>query len=715
MPTTIVSQNFDGVTAPALPASGFSSSGAWATNASVSVSSPNCLLSSTTPAVAVYESDTADSNDGDTQVSAWIRVSASAPDVGRVGLLYLRSAGSTTFGSSTHYEARISLTSTTGPTYQVQLDRRNAGTGTTLGTDLTIPSFTGSAFLKLRLVAETNGSQVDLNVYLQRATDNNYLTAAGAWQSGEAACITAADTSGSRITGTGKAGMVVSQPVSHSVVQFDDFLFEELDPDATISIDTPIVNQIIQRTGTTTGGGTASIDIDGTYTGTPTSIEARFNGGTWTEIDASPAAGAFSGTLASQAAGQGAVEVRFSNATGITDSVADVGIGEVFAVFGQSNAVCLATNPQSWSAPASYSHFKPGAVKLNGDWAILADHPFDTTEESAAVGKGSCYPRLATQLMEQLEVPVGFICVGKGSTGLIGGSESPKLNHWDKDGTGANAAEQYDKAVSTINGATLNGVRAILWAQGEADTLGSGAGDNAGRSAYAAAVSQLLDDLQADCAALASAKMIVYTLAEYVRTDTSASDLTTIRMAQVDAVDADADLFLGPVGYDQNFTDDGHWASDTQIARLADLWYCSISTALFSGTEGYAPALSSAVKTAAGEITLTFDRDLDTSVMTYDEEPFTVIDQSGTMTVSTAERTAARTVVLTMSASIDGDSTVSLGRGNASAGLIVPQSAAVTLPNAATVKITAQPFELEAVASGFNPAWARNINILIGV
>lgn len=475
----------------------------------------------------------------------------------------------------------------------------------------------------------------------------------------------------------------------------DNFTMDDVSTD-TISITTPQANQIIQRTGTTFAGGTASIAITGTYTGTPTTIEARFAGGTWTTIVASPSGGTYTGTLSSQAAGQGAVEVRFSSNTGITASVADVGIGEVFAAFGQSNAVCLATNPQSWSAPAAYAHYKPGMQKYNSSaWALLADHPFNTTEEPAAVGKGSCYPRIATLLMKELGVPVGFVTTGKGTTGLVGGSESPKLNHWNKTGTGANAHTQYDKAVTTANLAGINAIRAILWYQGEADTLGTGAGDNAGRAAYSAAVSTLLDNFQADCASLASAKLICATLGEYSSNpSTSSTDLTTIRMAQVDAIDADADVFFGPVGYDQDLSDNAHWATDGQITRLANLWFCSVMSALFSGPQGYSPRIVSILSTGSN-LAITFDRDLLSSDSSYGTAAFFASDGSGTLTISSATRTGTREVTLACSRAISGTASVSLGRGTSAVGLTVPRSAAITLPDATTVSLTAAPFELQ--------------------
>jgi len=111
-----------------------------------------------------------------------------------------------------------------------------------------------------------------------------------------------------------------------------------------IGVNTPVAWQVLQRD----GSDQADIAITGWYSGSPTSIEARFAGGDWTEIDGSPSGGRFSGTLAGQS-GQGTLEVRFANDTGKSTSVANVGIGDIFVVAGQSNAEGRATNSQSYS------------------------------------------------------------------------------------------------------------------------------------------------------------------------------------------------------------------------------------------------------------------------------------------------------------------------------------------------------------------------------
>lgn len=166
---------------------------------------------------------------------------------------------------------------------------------------------------------------------------------------------------------------------------------------------------------------TGTIAITGTYSGstTPTSIEARWSGGSWSVIDAAPAAGTFSGSLTSQPSGNGTLEVRFSNATTITDSSDNIAIGAKILFWGQSNFSGRATNPQSFTGSSGFFH---KYTVSNNVWQQGAD-PFD--EDTAS---GSLFPLLATQLSDYIGVPVGFIGVAEGSTTLSQWQSGQTLN-----------------------------------------------------------------------------------------------------------------------------------------------------------------------------------------------------------------------------------------------------------------------------------------------
>ena len=195
-----------------------------------------------------------------------------------------------------------------------------------------------------------------------------------------------------------------------------------------ITITSPEAYQIIQRG----SNNTASIPITGTYTGSPTAIEARWNNGAWTTIVASPAGGTFSGTLTGQTAGQGTLEVRHANNTANNASVSNVGVGEVFVVAGQSNAEGQGTYMQQWIN----NGFVPGLFGNDNHWRLLAD-PFDSSynqvdsvSNDTTLPAGSVWPLVGSYLMATTSVPVAFVPTPKGATAIS--AWQPSANHLDR-------------------------------------------------------------------------------------------------------------------------------------------------------------------------------------------------------------------------------------------------------------------------------------------
>lgn len=117
----------------------------------------------------------------------------------------------------------------------------------------------------------------------------------------------------------------------------------------SITITTPKTYQVIQRN----GSDQANIQISGTYTGSPTAIEASWNGGPYTEIVSNPTGGTYSGTLANQSVGQGTLTVRFTNDINQSASAQYVGVGDIFVIAGQSNFSGRGTSNQTYTIPGS--------------------------------------------------------------------------------------------------------------------------------------------------------------------------------------------------------------------------------------------------------------------------------------------------------------------------------------------------------------------------
>lgn len=234
-----------------------------------------------------------------------------------------------------------------------------------------------------------------------------------------------------------------------------------------IYITTPVAWQLNARNPSTNTG---SIAITGTYTdATPTAIEARWNGGAWTTIDAAPAGGSYSGSLTGLAVGNGSLDVRMANNTSVTASVANVAIGAKYLVWGQSNFSGRANNVQAYTGTAGWFH---KFTVTNNQWQEGLD-PFDT--ETA---NGSLFPLLANSLVSRLNCPVAFIGVAKGSTALSAWQPGQTLN--------TRMADYYNAATANSSG----GIEAVLSWIGESDA-DAGTSETDFKNRYNTVINQL--------------------------------------------------------------------------------------------------------------------------------------------------------------------------------------------------------------------------------
>ncbi len=230
-------------------------------------------------------------------------------------------------------------------------------------------------------------------------------------------------------------------------------------PEAFVSVTSPTQRHIVQRS----SANLASIPITGTYTGTPDRIEARAvvmagaaNSGTttdWQTIAVTPSGGAFFGTLANVAAGGWyQVEVRgMTGETPGTTAVRDkVGVGDIYITAGQSN-----------SANYGGSAFTPADDRVSTRTSVSAAswrQGYDPQPLAEASG-GSVWSRLGDQLAAADNIPIGFICVGVGAT---------QVSQW-----GPGTANYNSLLKPALQSLGASGCRAVLWHQGESDSLAS--------------------------------------------------------------------------------------------------------------------------------------------------------------------------------------------------------------------------------------------------
>lgn len=212
----------------------------------------------------------------------------------------------------------------------------------------------------------------------------------------------------------------------------------------------------------------ATVRISCTYTGTPTAIEYRWNGGPWVVLDAAPTAGAVDKEVTLQGPGQGDIEVRFANATGVTDSLAQVGVGDVFVVAGQSNHVGMSAIFVPPVAPADQPSWQSIVCSKDGVWRPHLEtnaSPFDSranalyaVQDNGAAPFGSYFGALATKIMAS-GVPVAFVPCALGSS---------SLEQWV-----VNEGTTWLFGAALARAALVGDYKALLWWQGEAEAGGT--------------------------------------------------------------------------------------------------------------------------------------------------------------------------------------------------------------------------------------------------
>lgn len=423
--------------------------------------------------------------------------------------------------------------------------------------------------------------------------------------------------------------------------------FRAADLNATTIVLSASTFQFHQRPET----GTYDLPVSGTYTGTPTAIEARWQGGDWIVIDEAPAGGTFSSSIPAQMAGQGLLEVRFANDTNVTDQVMDVSIGDVVIVAGQSNAV------GQFQAAQSYSHPSLKAIMLSQ--GILRELSDPT---HAQTSNGSVWPLLASLWMADQDVPVMFIMTAVNGTSLVSGEWSPP------------GGAQYSAMISAYQTSGVNAVRAILFHQGESD-----AAAGATQAEYEAALQTFATAAATDFNWMDGTPRIVVAQIGQVSgalAGTTDEEIDAIRKAQASTWDENPHVIEGPVLWHQKpLSDNLHFQNLQEAIELRDQWWASVEAGLFNGTNTAPQATS--IEVADNIATLTFDRNLTDPGSNYTTAIFEVTEDGTPITVTSATYVAPHSVRLTLSATPNGELVIKMGSGNmegVSAVPIVPKS-----------------------------------------
>lgn len=457
------------------------------------------------------------------------------------------------------------------------------------------------------------------------------------------------DTNAARIVVAGRAGLRTN---STSTV-FDDFESGIFSTNLITLTDVDD-GKIVQRNSDEEG----SLVIAGTYTGSPTSIEARVvDDGTsdevvtWTEIDVSPSGGSFSGTLTGiPQGGWYNVQVRYSNETGITDEgVNAFGVGILIGCIGQSNI-------EKWFTDGTDLTANDLLRSYAGSWAVPT--------KNGAISFGNT-------IISDLGIPVGLLDYGVGGSALNSAADTGN-GYWLDTATAGKPYVVFEAAVTALGGV----LECVVWYQGERDA-NAGISEAQYESDLATLVSNLRTDISSPSGTL---KMLLVQIARY--TAGTDSQWQAIRQAQRDFVASDANVYLAATTIDSGLQGDGIHLDTTGLtengSRVAQCFLY-----LFSDATYYlGPTITSFEKISATviDVTITHSGGTDftpTSAITG----FIVTDDGSPETISTAVRQNATTIRLTIDGSLDGTLAVSYQYGaNPTVTGAVLDNTAVALP-----------------------------------
>ncbi len=443
----------------------------------------------------------------------------------------------------------------------------------------------------------------------------------------------------------------------------------------TVTVTTPTAFHTYQRSGTA-----GTIAISGTVTGIADGqhIEASFNGGAFSSLGAI-SGGAFSGTLTTQAQGQGTLTVRHTETPADLTTVASIGIGDVFVCVGDSIAQGRGTNAKS--TVANGNSIKAACYESGVGWKS------DDDPTSSGTSNGSFWPLVGTTVVAATSTyPVAFINVGVGSSALVWPSAAGGL--WTKA-----ANTNYAAMVTAITAAAIvNPPKGFLVHLGANDSIDSSTESIA---TYKTAAAQLVSDLRSDY----SGAIVFWAQLGDVTTGTPPdrrAALDNIREAIREVWNGTTGAWNGPVMYDVTPDDGVHFTSDASVAIMAGRWAAAIIEKFYSGAagSGRGPTLASLVLNAARDLIIaTFNVPTTPITPQTSVGGFRVYDGG---TVSGATVTATRLdnsrVALSLSSPIAGAPTLSLGSGldvadNGGANLTPPKdSSSLTLPNEAFVQ-----------------------------
>jgi sialate O-acetylesterase len=362
-------------------------------------------------------------------------------------------------------------------------------------------------------------------------------------------------------------------------------------------------------------------------------------------------AGRFTARLDDVPAGQATLRVWSARRPGVTCSLANVGVGDIYVIAGQSNA--------SGRSPALYSYSDPTlhAAMFGNDyrWQELRDPVDSAAGQVDVVSKdpgagGSVWPEVATQLLAAEGVPVAFVPCAHVSTPIA---------RWRPDLSPGQHLYTLYSSMARRTAAVGGRIRAVLWWQGEKDARELTPGLQ-----YEAAVQDLAAAIWRDF----RAPLVVAQIGDYGSAYTGAG-VDAVRHAQQRAW-RHPHILQGPVLYDIDLGERVHFEEPDDVSVAARRWAAAILRSLFHRDAGRTPRLVAAVR-EGDEVVLTADSPLAPAA---DLGGF-IVRAGGRKLPITSALAEGDTVRLLLGESAEGPVRVSLGEGRSGAGAAVPTDA----------------------------------------
>ena len=258
-----------------------------------------------------------------------------------------------------------------------------------------------------------------------------------------------------------------------------------------------------------------------------------------------------------------------------------VGVGEIFITAGEGNSVSMASTKAA-TTPAddrvvSYDYANETWVFAKDPQVSLGEFEEYTSwgnKTGETRGGGSPWPQVGDLLTAQLDVPVGFINVGWAAT---------LVSNWTSE------QGRYGRINKAVTKFGANGVRAILWHQGESDSR-NGTTTEAYQTALQTIISKSREDAGWEI------PWVVAIVGYNNRAEATEERQEAIRQAQRQTIAQTENVYEGPYTDDlvgsENRDGTGIYFTSAGLTAYATRWAAAITTAFFDKAYEEITALS---------------------------------------------------------------------------------------------------------------------------